>query len=114
MKSNVSRIYSAGERSIENIILIFGTRPEEGVNMDTEMVNEIAAVMNSKLDKTNFFIKLPDVFDKLKSKDAKFEMVVSGTIQPLKLFYSENVITHSKAVIFVNDRIDKRKQFNEE
>ena len=47
-------------------------------------------------------LELPDAFEHLKGKDAKFEMSISNTLQPLNLFYGHNVVTDSIAYVFVN------------
>ena len=45
---------------------------------------------------------MPQAFDHLKGEDASFEMVTSNTIQPVRLCYRQNIITHSVAMIFVS------------
>ena len=49
---------------------------------------------------------LPYHLHKIVGKDANFELVQSSILQPIRLFYNENVITRSKVVIFVNEKID--------
>ena len=44
----------------------------------------------------------------MKGKDANFEMVVSNSIQSLKLQYTHNIIKNSIAYIFVNDGYDEK------
>ena len=61
-------------------MLLFGCRPEDGVFIDTQMVKEIAQILQNRFDPVNFSIKIPVVFDQLKGEDAKFEMVVSNDI----------------------------------
>ena len=78
------------------------------------MVSEVAQIMHSRFDPVNFSIKIPVIFDQLKGEDASFEMVVSNDIQPLRLFYSDNIITHSRAVIFVNTGINRLADIDEE
>ena len=56
-------------------MLLFGCRPEDGVNIDTKMVNEIASILKTKIDPANFDIQIPTVFDQIKGEDARFEMV---------------------------------------
>ena len=73
------------------------------------MVDEVDEILTYKMDMVDYFIKLPDVFDDLRGKDAKFEMVISSTISPMRLFCTENIVTDYKAVIFVNTGIDKLK-----
>ena len=78
------------------------------------MVNDIAVIMESRFDPITLSLHIPIVFDQLKSEDAQLEMVTSNLIQPMRLFYSENIISHTCAVIFVNEGIDRRIQVDEE
>ena len=84
------------------------------------MVKEVTDILIEKLELTNYTVMVPAVFDDLYSGDANFEMACSNTIQPLKLFYSYNVVTHQMAIIFVHacktprfpfDMIPTGKQF---
>ena len=42
-----------------------------------------------------------------------FEMVLSNDIQPMRLFLNENIISHVRAVIFVNDGINRLDQITD-
>ena len=55
-------------------------------------------------DKSTFAVKFPECFDDLKGSDANFEMVASQTLQPVKMFYCHNIITNTRAVVFVNTK----------
>ena len=68
---------------------------------DTNMVKDIADAFNTRFSTEDLTLLIPDVFENLISKDAKFEMAISNTVQPLKLFYDHQVITDSVAYIFV-------------
>ena len=88
-------------------MLVFGCKPSDGVDLNTKMVSEIASIMETRFEKENLSLQIPIVFDQLKGEDADFEMVSSNSIKPLRLFYSDNIISHSRAVIFVNTGIDR-------
>ena len=70
--------------------------------------------MTIRFDKISFSIKLPETLNQLKGDDASFEMVVSNDIQPMQLFYSENIVTHSRGVIFVNDGVNRLESITDE
>ena len=66
------------------------------------MVQDIVKSFETNLNRDNLSVQIPDVFERLKGKDVKFEMVSSNTCQPLNLFYNHNIVTDSIAFIFVN------------
>ena len=86
---------------------MFGCRPGDGVKLRTNMVYELASILLSRYERENFTITIPDVFERLKSEDATFEMVESNTRKKLRLFYGDNVVTHRKALIFWNNGISR-------
>ena len=66
------------------------------------MVNEIAQVMRDRFDRDNLSLSIPVAFESIKSADANFEMVTSNLLQPVTLFFTDRVVTHSFAYIFVH------------
>ena len=66
------------------------------------MVKVISDTLIEKLEPINYSSTFPDVLDDLYSTDANFEMISSNTIQPLKIFYLLNIVTHQIAIIFVH------------
>ena len=64
------------------------------------MVKELTNSMLEKYEMINFSVTLSIVFEDLYSADANFEMASSNTIQPLKIFYRHNIVTHKIAVVF--------------
>ena len=70
--------------------------------------------MKKRFESTDLSLKIPVVFDQLKGEDADFEMVTSNSIKPLRLFYTDNKISHAKAVIFVNTGIGRTADITEE
>ena len=114
MKKINSNVYSTYNAKKSNFIIFFGCKPSAGVDLKTKMVHDIAVIMESRFDPKTLSLHIPIVFDQLKSEDAQLEMVTSNLIQPMRLFYSENIISHTRAVIFVNEGIDRRDQVHEE
>ena len=66
------------------------------------MVEEIVDTLTTRFNKNNLALELPDAFDHLKGSDASIEMSVSNTLQPLNLFFGDNLVTDSISYIFVN------------
>ena len=66
------------------------------------MVREFTKTMLEKYETVNFTLTLSQVFEDLYSADANFEMASSNTVQPLKMFYRYNIVTHKIGVIFVH------------
>ena len=66
------------------------------------MVKEITENMLEKYETVNFSLTFPQVFEDLYSDDANFEMASSNTVQPLKIFYRHNIVTHKIGAVFVN------------
>ena len=58
--------------------------------------------MRDRFDRDNLSLYIPNVFESLKSVDANFEMVTSNLLQPLTLFFTDNIVTSSIAYIFMN------------
>ena len=68
--------------------------------------------MNQRFDRTTLGLHIPSAFEQLKGKDANFEMVTSNLLQPLRLFFSYNIVTNSIAHIFVNTHCNGLKYEN--
>ena len=66
------------------------------------MVKEFTEALFDKVEKTNYSVVIPQAFDNLYSNDANFEMASSNNIQPLKLFFLYNIVTHKISVVFVH------------
>ena len=75
------------------------------------MAAEITAVMH-KFDRETLCLKFPDTFDFLKGADAKYEMVTTNLLQPMTIFFSENVIAQRIAVVFVTTECNGMKPRN--
>ena len=58
--------------------------------------------MDARFNKDTLKLVIPSAFDHLRGTDAKIEMSVSNTMQPLSLLYGHNIITDSIGYIFVN------------
>ena len=71
------------------------------------MVQDFVKNLNNRFDKRTLSIDLPKAFDNMKGKDAKFEFVLTSTIQPLKLHYDHNIVKKSIAYIFWQEEYKK-------
>ena len=65
------------------------------------MIAEIAQTMIDRFSKDTFTVQFPQCFDHLYGSDANFEVSASNTLQPLHLFFSNNVVTASCCIIFL-------------
>ena len=84
---------------------MFGTPPSALVDKDSNMVDEVAAIVLERYEKVNFGLCIPRCFDDLKSKDANFETSQSNTLQPLILFYTNNIVSETVCAIFVHTKV---------
>ena len=75
-------VNSTADFQHSNLLLMWGCRPSSQVDANTQMVTDIIKVMEEKIDlnRNTFQIEIPTVFENLKGKDARFEMVTSNTI----------------------------------
>ena len=69
------------------------------------MIKEIKEALLTRFDKHNLCCNVPQVFEKLKSSDANFEMNSSNTMENLQLQYRHNIVAKSRAIIFVCEQI---------
>ena len=81
-----------------NYLFYFRNKPALGHKFNTRMAQDIAEILNTKYERKNFSLTLPDAFDFMPG----IEKVASNSLQPLKLFYEHRRVTDSIAVIFVN------------
>ena len=66
---------------------------------------EIADAINTRYSTEDLTLEIPGVFDNLSSQDAKLEMSISNTVQPLKLFREHQQVSESSiAYVFVNTK----------
>ena len=75
-----------------------------GVRADTTMIKDVATTFK-RYDRTTMSLQIPQCLEQLKGSDASFEMVVSNTLQPLRLIHTHNVVTRSIAVILVHTEL---------
>ena len=73
------------------------------------MVRDVIGTLEHRFDPQTLMLAIPGAFEHLKGSDTNFEMVTSNTIQPTMLEYTQNIITESKAVIFINTCCNKIK-----
>ena len=67
------------------------------------MINDFTHILNSSYEKKKFSLTLPKDLDFLRD----IEKVASNTLQPLRIFYQQNITTSSIGVIFLNKSNDK-------
>ena len=76
------------------------------------MAPDIAAIFEHQYEKDFLTLLIPTCFEDLSSKYANLEMVVANTIQPMRLPYVSNVVTHAIGIIFNNYAIKDNKIFS--
>ena len=70
---------------MQNLILIFGSKPGVGVAANTKLIKDIVDCLRLLYDKKTKTVRLPEAFDGLVGSDANIEMVTSSMIQTLLL-----------------------------
>ena len=90
----------------KNFVLVFGNQPALTIKAESEMVSELAYAFENKFDNDDLTLRFPDVFKEITSRDnnEKMELVVSNTLQPLNLIFSDKLVTKANTIayIFVN------------
>ena len=71
----------------KNVALLYGTEPGNMVEAETSMVRDFVKTLNVRFSKETLSVQMPEALEQMKGKDANFEVLVSSTIQPLKLHY---------------------------
>ena len=107
--------FSLSKNVFQNLLLMWACQPSGGVRTDTKMMDDIRQIFEHRFDKDTLMLRIPQVFKHLKSVDVNFEMVTSNTLQQTGIEYKKNIVTTSKAVIFVNNEVNKlrNKTFSE-
>ena len=88
----------------ENSVFLFSNRPILKYETNPTMIQHIAYILRTNYDRQTFTITIPRILLDLKYNDRNLELIRSGTLQPVKLSYHQNLVTRSKAIIFVNTR----------
>ena len=70
------------------------------------MVKDVVRILLEDYSRTNFSIQIPDCFDILKGTDANFELVAASTMQPVRVYYTNNIVTKSIAIIFGHTNVN--------
>ena len=91
----------------QNVIVVFGCQPSDGVSLDTQMIHDAAHAMEHRFDRKTFILEIPAVFEHLKGQDVNFEMITSSTLQKLELQYRNNIVSKSRGIVFVTDGIER-------
>ena len=66
------------------------------------LVQDVTAHLSTCFDKTNLTVQIPSAFSDLKNLNKDYEMHASPLVKHTNLAYSENLVEHSVAHIFVN------------
>ena len=64
----------------QNVIVVFGCQPSDGVTLDTQMIHDAAHAMEHRFDRKTFILEIPAVFEQLKGQDVNFEMITTNTL----------------------------------
>ena len=83
-------------------MLAWGCEPKQGVSAETEMVKNFLQTLDDKFDRYTQMIEFPKAIKNIASKDANFEFTTSNTLMNCKISRHKNIVTASKAIIFVN------------
>ena len=97
----------------ENWLMVYGTNPTSGVNIDTKMVKNVLEQIRFRQDKLKKVAHLPGVFDQMKTDDAKFEITASNSIERLALYNKnskfkakfKNEVGETIGLIIVNTKV---------
>ena len=91
----------------QNVVVMFGCKPSDGVMIDTKMIFDVRHVMEHRLNREKLILEIPAVFEQLKGQDTNFELTSSSTLQKLELPYRNNIVSKSKGIVFVTDGIER-------
>ena len=67
-------------QSYNNFIFLYGSPPKLTIEMETTMVTDLISGLTKQIEMQKYFIKVPDVFEDLKSANLRFETNASGTL----------------------------------
>ena len=94
----------ADSNSHQNVAIFFGCKP--GDKSSPNMIPGIVDKFVEKYEKDSFSVLFPNVLAGMQGKD--FEVILSNSLQPVRLFYEHNVAKQTIGAIFVhkdqNDR----------
>ena len=84
----------------QNLILVKGCKPGQGVKADTKLIKDFADCLKNKYDKDVLAIVFPAIIDLLKGSDTNIEIIKSSDLQNLKLSVKPLIAKHKIAFIF--------------
>ncbi len=90
-----------------NIIISFGCQPALGVLANSKYIKDLINLITSNFDE-NGSVLLPDLFSKVLSSDAPFELVSSNLARKVRLIRQDTVIGH-KRLFYAIDSTDNTK-----
>ena len=85
---------------IMNYSLVYGCFPGTGVKADTKMCKDICEALLKGLG-ADMYSEFPHFMESIKGDDVNFEINSSTTLQPLRLYYSRNVVEELQGYVFV-------------
>ena len=71
------------------------------------MIADVRKAMVKGFDRKDLTVRIPEVYSNLVGRDATFEQHASSTLQTCQLMYRGNIVTKSKAIIFVTPEIQR-------
>ena len=85
----------------QNFFTIYCAPPGAG-DAEDSTTKQIAYTFSHRYDKKFLVLDVPYCFERLYNKQTVLEVSISSTIQPLRLLYINNVVTHSIGFILIN------------
>ena len=87
----------------ENLLLISASRNDLAVSGGIDMVQSLLRTFVRGLHHETLSVQFPKVLETMHG-DARFTYSASNTIQPMKIFYEQNIATTKVAMILVNTK----------
>ena len=88
-----------------NVIFAWGCKPMIGVTAKTKMVKNFVSTLDDKFDRDTQMIQFPNAVKNIAAEDSNFEFLTSNTLMNCYLIRRKNIVTASKAIIFVNTHL---------
>ena len=73
-----------------------------GAQTERKLLRKIHSIMLENYERKTFSLTFPECFDNMQNNE--LEVITSKRIQSVKIFYRHNEVTHSIALIFVNEK----------
>ena len=92
------------KKSRSNYLFYHGAKPEFGVDAASVMVNDVFRMLR-RFNRKTLTTVLPDALEYLVAEDADMEVIASQTAEKLEIDYRGNIVTSSRAIVFVCDKL---------